>query len=126
VKMGRRTYLLGLLALLFISSKWTAILFEFFRMNVEISLVAGSAQNSMRLDCQVVRVIDDGVGFRILSLDADSFGHLRNVVAYNEESLEVAKEDFRHFLEQKLKKEKLLLKDEAYAEILKYKKEHNL
>jgi len=27
---------------------------------------------------------------------------------------------------EKLKKEKLLLKDEAYAMILKYKKEHNL
>ena len=27
---------------------------------------------------------------------------------------------------EKLKKEKLLLKDEAYAEIIKYKKEHNL
>jgi uncharacterized protein YdcH (DUF465 family) len=27
---------------------------------------------------------------------------------------------------EKLKKEKLLLKDEAYTEIIKYKKEHNL
>lgn len=40
--------------------------------------------------------------------------------------VEEGREHMEHFELEKLKKEKLRLKDEAYAIIIKYKKEHNL
>ncbi|MEF3191265.1 MAG: DUF465 domain-containing protein [Campylobacterales bacterium] len=41
-------------------------------------------------------------------------------------NVEEGREHMDHFELEKLKKEKLHLKDEAYAMILKYKKDHNL
>ncbi len=41
-------------------------------------------------------------------------------------NIEEGREHLDHFELEKLKKEKLKLKDEAYAMILQYKKEHNL
>lgn len=52
--------------------------------------------------CRAARQTAEGFGFKFVSLDLDSFAHLRNAVAYNEASLEEADEDFHRFLKHNL------------------------
>lgn len=60
------------------------------------AVIAGSGR--------AARLTPGGCGFKFVSLDLDSFGHLRNAVAYNEASLEEADEDFHRFLKHNLER----------------------
>lgn len=56
------------------------------RCEVELHLSGSSDQQPLRMQGEVVRIVEEGIGIKFFETDLDSFYHLKNIVYYNSEN----------------------------------------
>jgi len=65
---------------------------DVLKLNIELT---GSSSNlNLKLDAKVKRKSEDGFGVEFISIDLDSFTHLKNIIAYNSGEYEKVLKEF--------------------------------
>jgi hypothetical protein len=61
---------------------------------IKLFLAGSSSSLCLKMQGEVIRVSDEGVGLHFVELDPDTFFHLKNIIYYNSKDHDQAEESF--------------------------------
>ena len=73
-------------------------------VKIELLFTGTSSQISILLDGKITRHENIGMGIEFRNIDLDAYFHLKNLIEYNTDKIDKAKEEFEEFVGMKGKK----------------------